>query len=85
MKHFIENHKFNFRQFTLYSTFIKIANRKVLRGMLQVVLQSLESVEKYKETSSTMLNNSVYWSKAEYKREEQDNAQNAGQLSLVAK
>ena len=35
MKHFIENHKFNFRQFTLYSTFIKIANRKVLRGMLK--------------------------------------------------
>ena len=29
MEYFIEKHKFNFRQFTLYSTFIKIANRKV--------------------------------------------------------
>ena len=37
MEYFIEKHKFNFRQFTLYSTFIKIANRKVfnLREMIK--------------------------------------------------
>ena len=29
MEYFIGRHKFNFRQFTLYSTFIKIANGKV--------------------------------------------------------